>query len=636
MTNKTSSYKIIVIGAGHAGIEAASICAKLGKKVALITLSADKIGFMHCNPSVGGPAKGIIVREIDALGGVMGRAADYTALQFKLLNSSAGPAIQALRVQSDKLAYSSYMYNYVQGQENITVVEDSVEELLISNKRITGVRTTRNGEIAAQVVILTTGTYLQPVTYRGQDVKNEGPNNEQRVVNDISKQLQKLGFQTRRFKTGTPPRILSSSIDFSVCKVEPGTNFPLTFSSSTSRGEILPYSRQLPCYLIHTNERIHELIRANLHLSPICYKEDIGKGPRYCPSVEDKILRFPDKSSHQVFLEPESLALDTTYLQGLSTSLPTSVQEMIVRMLPGLANCVIKKWGYAIEYDSINANQLSASLESKLVTNLFTAGQINGTSGYEEAAAQGIIAGINASRKVDSLQPLIIKRNEGYIGVLIDDLVTKENFEPYRLLTSRAEFRLLLRHDNVYTRLTPIAHQHSLVAETEWENFLKMKKKQETVLLKLKDFQLARATALNFFPTIGNEEFKSFERISLLKLLKAQKVKLAELESFVPEIPSLSWEEQREIEIEIVYEDYVSKQLKETALMHKYEKKQIPEGIDYLAIHNISAEAKEKLTKIRPLSIGQAARISGISPTDVQSLNLFLKNTNSARSERKN
>jgi tRNA uridine 5-carboxymethylaminomethyl modification enzyme len=452
--NKIDFFDVLVIGGGHAGIEAALIVARLGYQAVLITLEKNKIGLMPCNPSIGGMAKGIVVREIDALGGEMGKAADATALQFKLLGTSGGLATQALRVQSDKVAYARYMQRVVSEQENLTIIEGIVNSLSIKEGKVEGVKLSDEKTIYAQLIILTAGTYLQPVTYRGQETKVEGPDGQKKVINNISQQLQNLGFKLKRFLTGTCPRILSSSIDFSLYKLEPGTNLPLRFSHESEISDLLPFAKQLPCYSLHTNEKTHQIVRNNLHLSSFAYQQVTGPGPRNCPGIEGKISRFPDKKQFQVFLEPESQELDTTYLQGFATSLPVEVQIQILKTLPGLERVQVKKWGYDISYDVIDSTQLKISLESKLVEGLFTAGQINGTTGYEEAAAQGLIAGINASRKLKNQKPLVLRRDQAYIGVLIDDLVTSDEItDPYRLLPSRAEYHLLLRHDNAYTRL---------------------------------------------------------------------------------------------------------------------------------------------------------------------------------------
>ncbi|RHZ35320.1 tRNA uridine-5-carboxymethylaminomethyl(34) synthesis enzyme MnmG [endosymbiont GvMRE of Glomus versiforme] len=636
--NKT--FNIIIIGGGHAGIEASLVSAKLGHKVVLITLDKKKIGLMPCNPSVGGIAKGIVVREIDALGGEMGKAADATALQFKLLNTSGGPAVQALRVQSDKIAYARYMQKVVSKQENLTVIEGAVKNLIINEKNIQGVELNNGEVINSRIVILTTGTYLQPITYKGKESQIEGPDGEKKVVNNISQQLQELGFKLKRFKTGTSPRILTNTIDFSVLKVEPGTNLPLRFSSQSNYTKLLSFEKQLPCYLLYTNEKTHQIIRVNSHLSPIFYKENIGTGPLYCPSIEDKIYRFADKEKHQIFLEPESQELDTTYIQGLSTSLPSEIQAEILKTLPGLEKAVVKKWGYAIEYDVIDSIQLKINLETKLIDGLFTAGQINGTTGYEEAAGQGIIAGINASLKLKKKAPLVLTRDQAYIGVLIDDLI-KGVSDPYRLLTSRAEYRSLLRHDNVYTRLWPIIHndypQLWLLSEEQWNLFQEKQKIQEEITQKLKNLIINLKFDHDFarnFPQFDTSQRKTNKVINGYNLLKNPKISLSQFFPWIPEIAKLNWDEQREVEVNVKYGKdekggYIWRQNKEAAQMKECEKMSLPSDIDYFQVNNLSKEAQEKLTKIKPATLGIAMRIAGINPTDIQVLSYYLDRSKS-------
>jgi tRNA uridine 5-carboxymethylaminomethyl modification enzyme len=598
--------------------------------VALITLEKKKIGLMPCNPSVGGVAKGIVVREIDALGGEMGKAADATALQFKLLNTSNGPAVQALRVQSDKVAYAHYMQKVVGEQKNLVIIEGAVKNLLIAKEKIKGVELS-NGEVfSSKIVILTTGTYLRPIIYRGQESKVEGPSGEKEVINNISQQLVKLGFRLDRFKTGTSPRILKNSIDCTQFKLEPGTDLPLRFSSQSDYSQLLPFSQQSPCYLLYTNEKTHQVIRENLHLSPIFSGENIGPGPRRCPSIEHKIHYFADKERHQIFVEPQSQIKgakeeESYYLQGLSTSLPVEVQKRILLTLPGFEKVQVQEWGKAIGYDKIDATQLKSSLESKLVSGLFVAGQINGTTGYEEAAAQGIIAGINASQKLKKRKPLVLKRSEAYIGVLIDDLTTNKITDPYRLLTSLAEYRSLLRHDNVYTRLWRITHRLGLLSDKGWEIFQKRKRLKKRIRSKLQklvlkvDHNLAQR-----FPRLDTAQWKTVKIINGYDLLKNGKVSLREFQPWIPEIENLTWEEQRELKADAIYANQLEKAKKELKELNKHEARKIPAKLNYAKIINLSKEAQEKLARIKPASLGQARRIGGVSPIDLQILNYYL------------
>jgi tRNA uridine 5-carboxymethylaminomethyl modification enzyme len=525
-------FDIIVIGGGHAGIEASLISARLGHKVALITLDKNKIGLMPCNPSIGGQAKGIVVREIDALGGEMGKAADTTALQFKLLGTSSGMATQSLRVQSDKVSYARYMQKIVSEQKNLTLVEGTVNNLKVQERKIEGVELKEGKIISAPIVILTAGTYLQPVTYRGPEAKIEGPDGEKKVANNISQQLQELGFKLKRFLTGTCPRILSNTIDYSLYELEPGTDLPLRFSYRSKISDLLPFSKQLPCYLLHTNEKTHQIVRDNFHLSSFAYQKGTEMvAPRNCPGIEGKVSRFPDEKSHQVFLEPESRELDTTYLQGFATSLPVEVQEQILKTLPGLEKVGVKKWGYDISYDVIESTQLKISLESKLVDGLFTAGQINGTTGYEEAAAQGLMAGINAHLKLKKSPPLVLGRNQAYIGVLIDDLVTKEGIkDPYRLFPSRAEYHLLLRHDNADTRLYSITQGLGLLSKERQKEFQQKQEVQEIVLKKLEELKFSWPELSKNFSQLDISQSKTIQKINAINLLvRNRKVSLNEL-----------------------------------------------------------------------------------------------------------
>lgn len=620
-----NQYDVIVIGAGHAGVEAALACARTGNKTAIITLDKTKIALMPCNPSIGGPAKGIVVREIDALGGEMAKAADATALQMKLLNSSRGPAVWAIRAQSDKIAYSQYMQKVVSEQENLTIIETMVKEVLIDDKKVAyGVRCYDGTEILSKIVILTTGTYMSSLTLQGLEKKVSGPDN-QKTSNGISDQLKDLSFNLIRLKTGTPPRVLRKSIDFSQASIELGSDLPLAFSHRTKK--FLSLEQQLPCYLIYTNDDTHNIINNNLHQSPMYNGEFKGTGPRYCPSIEDKVVRFSDKPRHQIFLEPESTQLDTIYIQGFSTSLPIDVQDKMLRTLPGLEKCQVAKWAYAIEYDAIEPTQLWPTLETKLIKNFFTAGQINGTSGYEEAACQGLIAGINAHLKLANQKPLILKRDEAYIGVLIDDLITKGTKEPYRLLTSLAEHRLLLRNDNAQTRIMKHGYRAGLVTQEEWNQFNLIQDLMAEITEELKVIKISRTSDFGKNLTDNHEIIIPHNSITAYELLKRPEIKLDMLKPLIPKLQQLDYHQFTELEISIKFIGYINQQKKLAAQMLNLEKKQIPHDINYDLVGSITLEAREKFKIIRPLTIAHASRISGVSPADIQMLLIFLKKT---------
>ena len=597
-------YDVIVVGAGHAGCEAALACARMKKSTLLITINIDNIADMPCNPSIGGSAKGIVVREIDALGGEMGRNADKTLLQMKMLNQSKGPAVRSLRSQADKVTYKKEMLKTLRNTENLTIKEAIVSDLLVENNKIVGI-TTEDGEtIYCKACILTTGTYLKADILVGDKRTKEGPHGEKRA-NFLSDNLEKLGFKLLRLKTGTPPRIEKSSIDFSVLKREDGDDSKLTFSFDDIA--YYDYKNQVPCYLTYTNLKTHKIIMDNLNKSAMYggFYEKLGTGPRYCPSIEDKVVRFKDKERHQLFLEPESMYYDDIYLQGFSTSMPHDVQEDMVHSLKGLEHAKILRYAYAIEYDAIDPLQLKPSLETKVVENLFTAGQINGTSGYEEAAGQGIVAGINASLKLDNKEPLILSRSDAYIGVLIDDLVTKGTIEPYRLLTSRAEFRLLLRSDNADLRLSEKAYKIGLLSE----------ERHNKLLNKIKEIKEIEEDIKNItFPK---------EKCNLSEYLKRPEVKIID---YVDKLnKKYSKEALEQVEINHKYEGYIIKAKKEAEKMIKLGKKQIPEDIDYEKVDNLATEARQKLEKIRPRTIDQATRISGVNPSDIAILMVYLK-----------
>ena len=613
-------YDVIVVGGGHAGCEAAHISAFMGAKTLLITSNIDNIADMPCNPSIGGSAKGIIVREIDALGGLMGIVADKSHFQIKMLNNSKGPAVRSLRAQADKRVYPKVMKEYLHNTKNLEIKEGMVEDLIIENAKIKGIILENGQEILSTNVVLTTGTYLNANILIGSENVPSGPHGEKRS-NKLSTNLKKYGFNIKRLKTGTPQRIKADSIDFDVLKEEKGDDTYWTFSFDTK--PLYKINEQQKCYLVYTNENTHQIIRDNLKKSAMYGGYATGVGPRYCPSIEDKIVRFSDKPRHQLFLEPESIYYDEWYLQGFSTSMPRDVQEKMVHSLHGLENAIISKYAYAIEYDAIDAMQIKPSLESKIISGLFTAGQINGTSGYEEAAGQGLIAGINAALKFKNQEPLVLKRHEAYIGVLIDDLVTKGITDPYRMLTSRAEFRLLLRHDNADARLTEIGHKIGSVTNEKYQNYIN-KYNNISELKKL----------LNENKMVINDNTKKLfqeyninipaTNLKFLTLLKRPEIDMNFISNFI-DLSKYSDEEKEEVTIEVKYQGYIAKEYAQKEKMLKMESKQIPKDIDYNKIKNIASEARQKLALVRPENIAQASRISGVNPVDISLLLIYLK-----------
>lgn len=619
MHYKGGQFDVIVIGAGHAGCEAALAAARMGCSTLLLTLSLDTIAFMPCNPSIGGPAKGHVVREIDALGGEMARNIDRTYIQIRMLNTGKGPAVHALRAQADKTLYQQAMKQTLEREPNLTLRQAMVEKLIVEKGVCHGVMTKTGAEYRAKAVVLTTGTYLRGKIIIGDLAYESGPNNQQPSIN-LSYNLQELGFQLVRFKTGTPPRIHEESIDYSQMEIQPGDEEPRAFSYETTE-----YRKdQLPCWLTYTNEKTHKIIRDNLHRAPMYSGVIEGQGPRYCPSIEDKIVRFADKNRHQVFLEPEGRHTSEVYVQGLSTSLPEDVQQQMLRTVDGLQDARMMRAGYAIEYDAIVPTQLWPSLETKRIENLFTAGQINGTSGYEEAAGQGIMAGINAARKVQKKEAVVLDRSQAYIGVMIDDLVTKGTNEPYRLLTSRAEYRLLLRHDNADLRLTELGHEIGLIKEERYQRFLQKKAQIKAELERLKTTKVKpTAEVQRLLKQIGSKELDN--AIELKALLRRPELSYAHIEQLSPPEQELPPEVKEQVEIQVKYEGYIRKSLQQVERMKKMENKRIPDWVDYDSISGLASESREKLKKVQPLSIGQASRISGVNPADISILLVYIE-----------
>lgn len=629
---QAEDYDVIVVGAGHAGCEAALAAARMGNKTLLMTINLDMVAFMPCNPSVGGPAKGIVVRELDALGGEMGRNIDKTYVQMRMLNTGKGPAVRALRAQADKHAYSAEMKHTIEREPNLTLRQGIVDDLIIENQTVVGVVTNTGARYGAKTVVLTTGTAARGKIIIGELMYSSGPNNSQPSMK-LSGNLEKLGFVLERFKTGTPPRVDGNTIDYSVTEEQPGDKDPNHFSFESKDEDYLPVKDQLSCWLTYTKEKTHEIIRENLERAPMFSGVIKGVGPRYCPSIEDKIVRFADKDRHQLFIEPEGRNTDEYYIQGFSTSMPEEVQQEIVHSVPGLENARIMRPGYAIEYDVVSPYQLRPTLETKLIKNLYTAGQTNGTSGYEEAAGQGILAGINAGRRALGKSEITLKRSDAYIGVMVDDLVTKGTNEPYRLLTSRAEYRLLLRHDNADLRLTELGHEIGLISDERYAKFLAKKAEIAAEKERLAQIRIKPNEAIDaYIEAHGDRPLK--DGVLASEFLRRPYVSYEDLLQFIP-APAKPLDRRviEQVEIQYKYEGYIKKEDAKVEKLKRMEAKKIPARINYNAIEGLATEARQKLTKIQPETLAQASRISGVNPADISILAVYIEQGRIAKTQ---
>ena len=624
------SYDVAVVGAGHAGCEAALACARLGLETIMFTVSVDSIALMPCNPNIGGSSKGHLVREVDALGGEMGKNIDKTFIQSKMLNVSKGPAVHSLRAQADKQQYTREMRRTLENTEKLTIRQAEVTEILADNRKVTGVKTYSGAVYHVKAVVLCTGTYLRARCIYGDVSNYTGPNGLQ-AANYLTESLKKLGIEMQRFKTGTPARIDKRSIDFSKMEEQVGDERVVPFSFSTNPEDV--QIDQVSCWLTYTNEKTHEIIRANLERSPLFSGMIEGTGPRYCPSIEDKVVKFADKNRHQVFIEPEGLDTNEMYIGGMSSSLPEDVQYEMYRSVPGLEHGKIVRNAYAIEYDCINANQLFPSLEFKNVEGLFSGGQFNGSSGYEEAAAQGLVAGINAAMKIQGREPLVLDRSESYIGVLIDDLVTKENHEPYRLMTSRAEYRLLLRQDNADLRLREKGYQVGLVTKEQYDYVLWKKQKIEEEVSRMEHVHVGAVREVQeLLEQYGSTPLKN--GISLGDLIRRPELSYDIVAPLDKDRPDLPQDVREQVNINIKYEGYIKRQLKQVEGFKKLEKKRLPDNLDYDEIPSLRIEARQKLKQYRPVSIGQASRIAGVSPADISVLLVYMESYRRGKEER--